>query len=150
MHIVRYHTPSSCNSSPFAYQGCGPRASLANEVDRLLESAFASLATPTVLANQIPVEIEQDTANAYVRAELPGVKREDISVEVLEGNLKLQASRLRKTGDTEEKLSFSRSLRIGDEFQSDKVSASYENGILTLTLPRKEEAKPLKITVPVT
>ena len=45
-------------------------------------------------------------------------------------------------GNAEESLSFSRTVHIADEVQTDKVAATYENGVLTVTLPKREEVKP--------
>ena len=68
---------------------------------------------------------------------------------MVEGSLSIQASRKDKSADGEGTVSFNRLVSIPDEVQSDKVTASYENGILTVTLPRKEESKPKKINVSV-
>ena len=54
-----------------------------------------------------------------------------------------------KDRDKEQSFSVNRSIRIPDSVQTDKVSASCENGVLTVTLPRREESKPKKITVAV-
>ena len=77
------------------------------------------------------------------------MNRDAISVEIVDGSLSIQASRKGKSGEGENTASLNRVVTIPDEVQADKVSASYENGILTVTLPRKEEAKPKKINVSV-
>ena len=88
--------------------------------------------------------------NTYVRAELPGVNREDIKVEMVDGYLTINASRQNPAaeGRGEESYSFSRAVGVPENVQADKVGAAYENGVLTVTLPKQEEARP-KI-VPVT
>ena len=117
---------------------------LESEVDRMFENALADFAAPTA-APRVPVDLYEDRDNLYVRAELPGVAREAINVEMVEDYLNLTASR--KSG--EESFNFSRSIAIPESVQADKVSANYENGVLTVTLPKQEQVKPRKITVSV-
>ncbi len=64
-------------------------------------------------------------------------------------SLTIKASRQEKTGENEKAVSLSRRLTIADDVQTDRVVAAYENGVLTVTLPRKEEAKPKKVNVSV-
>jgi HSP20 family protein len=54
---------------------------------------------------------------------------------------------VRKEKAEEDSFSFSRSLTIPEHVQTDKVSARYEDGVLTVTLPKREEAKPRKVSV---
>ena len=63
--------------------------------------------------------------------------------------LKLRPGSGGANGEAEESFSFSRWVSIADEVDTAKVSAAYENGVLTVTLPKREEAKPKKITVAV-
>ena len=151
MRIVRYAYPSARNLAP-ALGGFArsPWSGLEAEIDRLFETTlgdFAGSATNT----RFPVDLYEDNDNTYVRAELPGVNRDDIRVEVVDGYLTVTASRKTPASDgkTEEAFSFSRSVGLNNKVQSDKVSAAYENGILTVTLPKREETKPKKITVAV-
>ncbi len=147
MRIVRYSYPSyrSPVTAPVSFFR-SPWSGLETEINRRFVSAIAPLAV-----TQFPVDLYEDQANAYVRAELPGVNRDDIQVELTDGTLTLTAAR--KTPVTEDQpeqsASFSRSLSIPAEVSADQVSATYENGVLTVTLPKREEAKPKKITVAV-
>jgi HSP20 family protein len=147
MRFIQYTQSNGRSASPAP--GLGGRVSQpgpGNELDWLFGTAltgFAGLAR----GGQFPVDLYQDKENTYIRAELPGVNREAIGVEIVDGSLSIQASRKAKSG--EGSVSFSRVVGIPDEVQADKVSASYENGILTVTLPRKEEAKPKKVNVSV-
>lgn len=147
MRIVRYNYPNYRTLSP-ALSGMSrsPWSGLESEIDRLFETAltgFDDLAT----GNQFPVDLFEDKDNTYVRAELPGVSREDINVEMVEDYLTISGSHKTGEGKSEQSFSFSRSVNIPEEVQADKVSAAYENGVLTVTLPKREEAKPKKITV---
>ena len=79
------------------------------------------------------------------------MNRDDIKVEIVDGFLTINASRknLAAEGKGEETFSFSRSVTVPENVQTDKVGAAYENGVLTVTLPKQEEAKPKKIAVTV-
>lgn len=117
---------------------------LESEIDRLFATTLKDLAAPAS-AQQFPVNLYEDKNNVYVRAELPGVERSAIGVEVVEDYLTLSATR--KAGD--ESFNLVRSLTIPEAVQGDKVTANYENGVLTVTLPKQEQVKPRKITVAV-
>jgi len=94
-----------------------------------------------------PLDIYEDRDNTCVRAELPGVNRKDISVEVADGNLEISATRKTGSGDNAGNVSLKRTVRLPDNTQTDKISATSENGILTVMLPKQEAAKPRKLTV---
>jgi HSP20 family protein len=98
---------------------------------------------------QFPVDLYEDKENTYVRAELPGISRDDVSVEMIEGYLTITAVRKETAGDGEESVSFSRSISIPEDVHSDKVAAAYQDGVLTVTLPKREEVKPKKINIQV-
>jgi HSP20 family protein len=141
--IVRYQQPSGVALFPTLARRT-LWSGLESEIDRMFENALADFATPTA-APRFPVDLYEDKDNLYVRAELPGVARDAINVEMVEDYLNLSASR--KSG--EESFSLSRSITIPEAVQADKVSANYENGVLTVTLPKQEQVKPRKITVSV-
>lgn len=141
--IIRYTYPRSATLFP-APANRGPWASLESEVDRLLESAFTDFAAP-LHAPRFPVDLYEDKENSYVRAELPGVNRDDINVEMVDGFLTINATRKQK----DDTFTLNRSVSIPEAVQADKVSATYENGVLTVTLPKQEQAKPRKIAISV-
>jgi len=149
MRIVRYTYPAY--RSPAMLLGRlsqSPWSGLESEIDRLFENALSSFADPATASN-FPVDLYEDKDNTYVRAELPGVTRDDINVEMVEDYLTIMASRKTTEAEGEQSFSLSRSVNIPEEVQADKVSAAYENGVLTVTLPKREETKPKKITVAV-
>jgi len=101
------------------------------------------------------LNMSEDEHNLYVRAELPGVAPEDIEITTKENNLVIKGER--KIAAEGEKVSYHRKERDEGNFRriislptrvdSDKVSAVCKNGVLTVTLPKAEEAKPRQITV---
>jgi len=157
MRLVRYTYPSFRSFTPsFGGLTRSPWSGLETEIDRLFETALeGGSPAPTRFA----VDLFEDKANTYVRAELPGLNREDISVEMTDGYLTIAATRKtparangagQATKDNEpESFSFSRAVSIAEHVQTDKVSASYENGVLTVTLPKVEAVLPKKVTVAV-
>ena len=148
--IIRYTNPRTSLFPAFGFTTHNPWTGLENEIDRLFETAPSDFVTPA-FEHSFPVDLYEDRDNTYVRAELPGVHRDDINVEVVDGFLTINAARkdLAAEGKDGESFSFSRSTILPDGVQADKVSATYENGVLTVALPKKEEAKPRKITVAV-
>jgi HSP20 family protein len=150
MTLVRYTYPTFRSVTP-AFGGFrrSPWAGLENEINQLFESALSDFnGTPS---NRFPVDLYEDQNNTYVRAALPGVNRDDINVEITGGYLTLSATRKSSDGDDKSAKTFSlsRAVSVPDEVQTDKISANYENGVLTVTLPKREEAKPKKVTVAV-
>jgi HSP20 family protein len=149
MRLVRYTYPTFRTTAPaYGFQR-SPWAGLETEIDRLFDTAlsdFGGAASAT-----FPVDLYEDKANTYVRAELPGVNRDDINVEMTDGTLTIAASRKTPAteGKAEESFSFNRAVSIATEIEADKVSAAYENGVLTVTLPKREVVLPKKVTVAV-
>lgn len=146
MTLVRYTYPGARNLSPFARS---PWAGLESEIDRLFQSTLGDFAG-TAATRRVPVDLYEDKDNTYVRADLPGVTRDDINVELVDGYLTISATRKTKNGDREDTVSLSRSVSVPEvAVQTDKITAAYENGVLTVTLPKREETKPRKVTVSV-
>ncbi len=149
MRIVRYAYPTTRNLAPtFGGFSRSAWSGLETEIDRLFETAVGSYNAAT----RFPVDLYEDKANTFVRAELPGVNRADINVDLVDGVLNITATRKTPAtteGQPEQSTALSRSVRIANEVQADAVAASYENGVLTVTLPKREEAKPKKFTVEV-
>jgi HSP20 family protein len=157
MRLVHYTYPSfrsaaaSCNRSPWG--------GLETEINRLFSNSQGDYGTAKAPAG-FPVEVDEDQANAYIRAELPGVNRDDIKLEIVDGALTISATRKvpalatnsapTVAGETAApSFALSRAVTLGEEIATDKVSAAYENGVLTVTLPKREPVQPKKITVAV-
>lgn len=133
--LTRYSYPAS------SFRTRAPWTGLESDLDRLFETALADFATPA--SPRFPVDLYEDKDNTYVRAELPGVTREQVNLELVDGYLTLTAAR--KEGEQE--FTLTRSVSLPDNVQSDKITAALEHGILTVTLPKQEQAKPRKIAI---
>jgi len=148
MRLVRYTHPSFQTLTPnFPVFRRSPWSGLETELDRLFQTAVTDFGGAS--AARFPVDLYEDKDNTYVRAELPGIKREDVNVEMTDGYLTIAATRKSGEGEDEESFSFSRAVSIAEEVQTDNVTATFENGVLTVALPKREEAKPKKISVAV-
>ena len=103
------------------------------------------------------VEVYEKGDNFVVRAELPGMKKEELDISVLGDTLTIKGERKTESEVKEEDYyrcelcygKFSRSVGLPTAVEAGKVEANYENGILQITLPKAKEAKPKKIEVKV-
>ena len=145
MRIIRYNQPVTHSVPALNRYAYSPWAGLETEIDRLFNAALSDFAGPAT--TQFPVDLYEDKDNAYVRAELPGINRDDIHVELVDGYLNLNATRKTKDESGEQSYTLERSISVPETVQADKVAAAYENGVLTVTLPKREESKPRKVTV---
>ncbi len=99
-----------------------------------------------------PIDVFHDDEKVIVRVEVPGVKKEDLDVHI-EGDLltisgKKEHVASRNYHQIESRCgTFSRAVTVPHTVDRDRISASYENGVLTLTLPLIPEAKPKQINV---
>jgi HSP20 family protein len=105
-----------------------------------------------------PVDIyENEAGEVVIRAELPGLDKQDIDLRVENNTLTIRGERRRQTDVKEDKYhrveriygSFSRSFSVPATVDAARVTADYKDGLLTVTLPVKEEAKPRQIQVKV-
>ena len=102
-----------------------------------------------------PVNISQDADNFYLRAEVPGVKPDELALTAvrnrvsLAGRREIQREHERMSYHRKERAdgSFNRTVTLPTEIDAERVEASYADGVLTLTLPKAEETKPRQITV---
>lgn len=130
---------------------------LRQEVDRLFNT-FSTGTEPFFSRVYPALNVTEDADNLYVRAELPGVKANSLDISVVEGRLLITGERKieaegEKTGyhrKEREAGIFRRTIALPSRVDPGKVSAGMKNGILTITLPKAEEAKPRKITVKIT
>jgi HSP20 family protein len=103
------------------------------------------------------IDIYETGDSLVVEAELPGIDPEDIDVTVDDGVLTLRGERKHEREVTEENYhrverawgSFQRSIRLPSDAESDKVKASYESGVLKVTVPKTEPPKPRSVTIAV-
>jgi HSP20 family protein len=132
--------------------------SLREEMDQLWNRMFRDWPTMEFpRGDWIPsFDVSETKDNVVVKAEVPGMDPKDIDISLADGILTLRGEKK----DREEKEenyyltesrygSFSRSIRLPHEVQSDKIKANYKNGVLKVTMPKSEEAKKKEVKIKV-
>jgi len=153
MNLIRYQRPE------MVWPTFGRLSSLRDELDRLFESPFAELTrTSQLWSGWTPaLDVYEDKESFIVKAELPGMKREDIEVSLHDGALSISGERKSETQHEDAEVyraerffgRFQRTVTLPGPVAADKVKAQYKDGVLTITLPKTEEAKPKQIDVAV-
>ena len=103
------------------------------------------------------VDIEENDAGYTIHADLPGLEKNDVKITVENGTLLIEGEKKAENKREKERYyhlersygRFSRSFALPDEVDAQKISASMKNGVLELTLPKSEQAKPKSIEVKV-
>ena len=140
-------------SNAFPWAGFG-------ELEQQLERLFNTTSTPGQTQGVTwmpPVDIHESEDAYTLVADLPGMKKEDITVNIVEDRVTLKGSRKREERHEEKGYrryeraegTFERSFRINGGVDGSKVEATFENGVLTVKLPKPEETKPRQIEVKV-
>lgn len=133
---------------------------IADDMNRLVSSIFNDGPSETSLfkGNWNPaVDISEDTDNFYLNIDLPGMDKKDVKVRFEDELLTITGE---KKSEKEEKDvnyhrversygKFERSFRVPSRIVSDKIDAKFDKGVLTVTLPKAEDAKPKEIEVKV-
>jgi len=142
MKLIRYKYPSTNNPTPLSRLFNFGAPSI-ERFSQLFDD-FYRVGSP---ADQLPADLYEDDANFYVRLELPGVDKDKINLELENGVLTCSGDYSEKTESRNAKYSFKRSISVPEKASADKVSASHKDGILTVTLPKKEAAEIRQIKV---
>ncbi len=102
------------------------------------------------------VDISEDERNVYIQAELPGVAKEDVKVTISEDRVLTIRGEKKQERKVEERNflrvertfgSFSRSFMLPENIKTDEIDAKFENGVLTITIPKVEPSKPKEVEV---
>lgn len=120
------------------------------DIDRLFEQIVGTPGRPAVM--HLDAERDGDWFNVYF--DLPGVDPDSIELTVERNVLSVRAERQRRQREGVEVViserpvgTFSRQLFLGDTLDTDKLEATYDNGVLALRIPVSDKAKPRKISV---
>jgi len=151
MSLIRYQSPEMTSWPTF-----GRLSNLRDELDTLFELPFwSNFGRQTQLfSGWTPaLDLYQNNDNVIAVIELPGMRKEDIEISLHDGTLTIAGEHKSETpnGDAERSEryvgKFRRSITLPARVDANNVSATYRNGILTVTLPKAEEAKPKQIQV---
>lgn len=128
---------------------------LSDRLNRALSDSTGTSSSTSYGAWSPPVDIFERADGLVIRAEIPGVSKDDIDVRIENNVLTLHGERRREEGFDEtaahrlERVygSFTRSFSLPTTVDAAKISASYRDGVLEIVLPKAEEAKPKRIQV---
>jgi len=130
---------------------------LRQAMDRLFEDSFvrAPRLLTDSLGGDILLDMYQTPNDVVVKASLPGIRPEEVDISIAEDVLTIKGEHKEEKEVKEKDYlmkerrygSFSRSISIPVSVKSDKAEAVFENGVLTLTLPKAEEVKPKQIKI---
>jgi len=119
------------------------------DLDRFTQQVLGTAARPAVM----PIDAWRDGDQFIVELDLPGVKTDSLDLDVERNVLTVRAERP-GLDQSREMLAaerprgvFSRQLFLGDNLDTDKIDASYHDGVLRLTIPIAEKAKPRRIQI---
>ncbi len=119
------------------------------DLDRFTQQVFGTAARPAVM----PMDAWRDGEAFVVEFDLPGVSADSLDLDVERNTLTVHAERAPRD-ETQEMVAserptgmFSRQLFLGDNLDTEKIDAKYEDGVLRLTIPVAEKAKPRKVAI---
>ena len=120
------------------------------EFDRVAQQVFGTTARPAAM----PIDAYRKGDEFIVQFDLPGVAADSIELTVERNVLAVHAERSRSNGDEVELLigerpqgTFSRQLFLAETLDTDRLQADYRDGVLTLRVPVKEQAKPRRVSI---
>jgi len=131
---------------------------LRREMDRLWDEFFGPsrrLLRPLEMEWAPAVDIAETADKVEIKAEVPGMDAKDIDISLTGDILTIKGEKKSEREEKKESYhlversygSFSRSLRLPTAVNADKIEASYKQGVLTITCPKKEEVKPKAIDI---
>ncbi len=120
------------------------------ELDRFTQQVFGNATRPAAM----PMDAYRQGDNFYVQFDLPGINTDSIDLTVEQNVLTVRADRAQARTDGAELLiaerpygTFTRQVFLGETLDADKIAADYAAGVLTLTIPVREAAKPRNIQI---
>lgn len=139
---------------------CRPITDLFNikdEKNRLLDGCFGNMLSRGKRYSEcnLDADVEETDSTFLVSVEVPGMEQKDLKITVRENVLTLKGEKKREAEENETPYyvsersfgSFERSFTLPTNVQADKVTAKYRNGVLSILLPKVEEAKPRDVEV---
>jgi HSP20 family protein len=129
---------------------------LREAMDRLFDDAFTRPLSMGAVSSVLPaIDLYQTEDEVVVKAALPGLKPDEVQISItgdvltLRGEFKQEEQKQEATWHIREQRrgAFERSVMLPSVVQTDKAKADFENGILTVTLPKAESVKPKTISI---
>jgi HSP20 family protein len=150
MSLIRYQTPELNPWTPF-----DRLPTLRDELNRIFDSAFPTRDSGLFSGWTPALDVYDEKDNFVVKVELPGMKKEDINLSLHDGVLTVSGERKHEREQKEAGTfrseryfgRFQRSVTLPARVNAGDVKASYKDGVLSIDLPKAEEAKPRQIAV---
>lgn len=124
------------------------------DLDRMTEQLLTATGAPNRVPRFMPMDLYRAGDHYVLHADLPGIDPGSVDVSVDNGVLTITAERSAHSGEDVQWLAnerfagaFRRQLSLGDDIDSAAISATYDNGVLSVTIPVAERAKPRRIEV---
>jgi HSP20 family protein len=132
--------------------------SIQDEMNRLFDDFFGRPVLKTGWTEGVwspTVDISEDKENVIIKSEMPGMSKDDVKISIQDNVLTLKGEKKQEKEEKDKNYhriernygSFCRSFQLPTSVKSDKVKASYKDGVLSVTLPKTEEVKPKEIPV---
>lgn len=143
-------------SSIIRWEPAREMMTLREAMDRLFDDAFTRPLSLSTSTWSVPaVDMYQTDNEVVVKVALPGIKADEVQINIT-GELLSLKGEVKQENETSEKAyhireqrwgSFERSIALPTQVVADKAKAEFENGVLTITLPKAEEVKPRTISI---
>ncbi|HDR04399.1 MAG TPA: Hsp20/alpha crystallin family protein [Candidatus Marinimicrobia bacterium] len=126
-----------------------------NELMPSLNEVFESFLSDVPSRMNPRMDLEETSTQYNLRLELPGMSKENVQISFEDSMLVVNGEKKEPVRQKENRYhyseivygKFSRAIKVPTNVESDKISANFENGILTITIPKSEQAKPRKIEI---
>lgn len=150
MSLTRYQFPQ-----PTSWTSFDRLASLRDEMDRLFDFAWPTRDSGLFSGWSPALDVHDEKDNLVVQVELPGLKKDEIDISIHDGVLTVSGERKQEREQKEGESfrseryfgKFQRSVTLPVAVNAQNVKAAYKDGVLTVHLPKAEEAKPKQIAV---
>jgi HSP20 family protein len=130
--------------------------SLQSEVNRLFDTFFGGRPATAGLRRWVPpMDLVESEDHLVLRADLPGLDSDDVNIELKDGVLTVSGERRAEHGEQADSFyrverafgTFSRSLSLPGRVDADRITATFENGVLEVRIPKPEERKPHRVEI---
>lgn len=135
-----------------------PLRSLQSEVNRLFESVFPSSMEESDAPSAVwspTMDLKESDDQYHLSVDLPGISRNDVSVSVENNRLTIRGERTAESRSEDENVlrmersfgTFYRAIRLPESVNEDQIKATFDNGVLSVALPKTEKNRPKKIKI---
>jgi HSP20 family protein len=132
--------------------------SIQDEMNKLFDDFFGRPLVRTEWTEGVwtpSVDVSEDKDNVIIKAEMPGMNKDDVKISVQDGVITLRGEKKQETEEKDKNYhriersygSFCRSFQLPTTVKTEKIKASYKEGVLSVTLPKTEEVKPKEIPI---